>query len=210
MNVENTVVIDTLVITAATGKLITTATRSEYSTKKSRKTAYDAAYAEGVRADMIEKGNPVRDQVKDFMFDGLPAAERKLINSSKADYTPQEWDTVKHLKSQATKELGSLVSKFRLAMERREKLENPEPAKAEEATEEATEEVTEEVTEEATESTPEERMICIVESYIKSRQEDEDWPNAVEITKTSKAFINALSVVTAAQVEAALKDAFKS
>lgn len=206
MNVENTVVIDTLVITAATGKLITAATRNEYSTKKSRAAAYDAAYAEGVRASMIEKGNPVRDQVKDFMFKGLPAAERKLIDSSKADYTPQEWDTIKHLKSQATKDLGSLVSKFRLAMERREKLENPEPAKAEEVVEE----VAEEVVEEATESTPEERMSCIVESYLKSRQEDEDWPNAVEITKTAKAFINALSIVTAAQVEAALKDAFKS
>ncbi len=49
MNLENIAVIDTLVITAATGKLLTTATRSEYSTKKSRKTAYDAAYAEGKR-----------------------------------------------------------------------------------------------------------------------------------------------------------------
>tara|TARA_A100001515_G_scaffold141138_1_gene137717 strand:- start:55 stop:666 length:612 start_codon:yes stop_codon:yes gene_type:complete len=202
MNTENIAVIDTLVITAATGKLITTATRSEYSTKKSRKAAYDAAYAEGVRADMVVKGNPVRDQVKDFMFDGLPAAERKLINSSKADYTPQEWDVQKHLKSQATKELGSLVTKFRLAMERREKLEKkPKPAEAEEATEE----VIEEATEEAPQSTPEERMICVVEGYIKSRQEDEDWPNAVEIAKTGRAFINALTIVTAAEVEAALK-----
>ena len=188
MTNENIAVIDTLVITAATGKLITTATRSEYSTKKSRKTAYDAAYAEGVRADMVVKGNPVRDQVKDFMFDGLPAAERKLINSSKADYTPQEWDVQKHLKSEAVKELGSLVSKFKLAMERREKLDNPKPA-----TEEATEEVTEEVTKEATERTPEQNMIVIVESYIKSRQEAEDWQNAIEIAKTGEAFIKALS-----------------
>lgn len=186
MNLENTVVIDTLVITAATGQLITTATSSEYSTKASRNAAYDAAYAEGVRADMVVKGNPVRNQVKDFMFAGLPAAERTLIDSSKSDYTPQEWDTLKHLKSQATKDLGGLVSKFKKAMERREALENPQPEEAEDATEEVTEEVTEEATEE-------QLMIHVVENYIAKRKEDEDWPNAVEITKTSKAFIKALS-----------------
>ena len=192
MNLENIAVIDTLVITAATGKLLTAATKKEYSTKAARKTAYDAAYAEGVRANMIEKGNPVRDQVKDFMFAGLPAAERKLIDSSKADYTPQEWDTLKHLKSQATKDLGGLVSKFKKAMERREALENPQPEEAEDATEEVTEEVTEEATEEVT-KTPEELMIQVVENYIAKRQEDEDWPNGPSIQKASKAFLEALS-----------------
>jgi hypothetical protein len=205
MNLENTVVIDTLVITADTGKLITTATRSEYSTKKSRKTAYDAAYAEGVRAAMIVKGNPVRDQVKDFMYKGLPAAERKLIDSTKADYTPQEWDVQKHLKSQATKELGSLVTKFKLAMERREKLDNPEPKKVEEATEEATEEVTEEVTE-AEAKTPNQIMAGIVEGFLSDVREAEEWDNAVNIAKTGQAFIDALSTPTAAEVEAALKE----
>ena len=137
-------------------------------------------------SDIVVKGNPVRNQVKDFMFAGLPAAERTLIDSSKSDYTPQEWDTLKHLKSQATKDLGGLVSKFKKAMERREALENPQPEEAEDATEEVTEEVTEEATEE-------QLMIHVVENYIAKRKEDEDWPNAVEITKTSKAFIKALS-----------------
>jgi hypothetical protein len=190
MNLENIAVIDTLVITAATGKLLTTATKKEYSTKAARKTAYDAAYAEGVRADMIEKGNPVRDQVKDFMFAGLPAAERKLIDSSKADYTPQEWDTLKHLKSQATKDLGGLVSKFKKAMERREKLDNPEPAKAEDATEEVTEEVTEEATET---KTPNQIMAGIVEGFLNDVRKAEEWPSQVNITKTGKAFLEALS-----------------
>ena len=181
MTVENIAVIDTLVITAATGKLITTATRSEYSTKKSRKTAYDAAYAEGVRADMVVKGNPVRDQVKDFMFDGLPAAERKLINSSKADYTPQEWDVQKHLKSQATKELGSLVNKFKLAMERREKLEKPEPAKAEEATEEVTETVT-----------PNQAIAEAVDKFLKNICAQDVYYNVTAISKTGTAFYKEL------------------
>ena len=193
MNLENTVVIDTLVITAATGKLITTATRSEYSTRKSRAAAYDAAYAEGVRASMIEKGNPVRDQVKDFMFNGLPAAERKLINSSKADYTPQEWDVQKHLKSQATKDLGSLVSKFKLAMERREKLENPEPAKAEEATEEVTEEATEEATEEVTETvTPNQAIAEAVDKFLKNICAQDVYYNVTAISKTGTAFYKEL------------------
>ena len=205
MNLENIAVIDTLVITAATGKLLTAATKKEYSTKAARKTAYDAAYAEGVRANMIEKGNPVRDQVKDFMFAGLPAAERKLIDSSKSDYTPQEWDTLKHLKSQATKDLGGLVSKFKKAMERREKLDNPEPAKAEEATEEATEEVTEDATE-AEATTPNQIMAGIVKGFINDVREAEEWDNAVNIAKTGQAFIDALSTPTAAEVDAALKE----
>ena len=207
MNTENIAVIDTLVITAATGKLLTTATKKEYSTKAARKVAYDAAYAEGVRADMIVKGNPVRDQVKDFMFDGLPAAERKLIDSSKSDYTPQEWDTLKHLKSQATKDLGGLVSKFKKAMERREKLDNPEPAKAEEVTEEATEEVTEEVTET---KTPNQIMAGIVEGFLNDVREAEEWHNATEITKTGQVFLEALWKPTDAQVDAALKEALSS
>ena len=203
MNVENIAVIDTLVITAATGKLLTAATKKEYTTKAARKTAYDAAYAEGVRADMIEKGNPVRDQVKDFMFAGLPAAERKLIDSSKSDYTPQEWDTLKHLKSQATKDLGGLVSKFKKAMERREALENPQPEKAEE--------VTEEVTEEATETkTPNQIMAGIVEGFINDVREAEEWDNQVKITKTGQAFLEALWKPTDAQVDAALKEALSS
>lgn len=207
MNLENIAVIDTLVITAATGKLLTTATKKEYSTKAARKTAYDAAYAEGVRADMIEKGNPVRDQVKDFMFAGLPAAERKLIDSSKSDYTPQEWDTLKHLKSQATKDLGGLVSKFKKAMERREALENPEPAKAEDATEEVTEEVTEEATET---KTPNQIMAGIVEGFINDVRKAEEWDNQVMITKTGQAFLEALWKPTDAQVDAALKEALLS
>ena len=193
MNLENTVVIDTLVITAATGKLITTATRSEYSTKKSRTAAFDAAYAEGVRANMIEKGNPVRDQVKDFMFKGLPAAERKLIDSSKADYTRQEWDTIKHLKSQATKDLGSLVSKFRLAMERREKLENPEPAKAEETSEVTAAELVEVLTVKPTETvTPNAAMAEAVDKFLKNITEQDGYFNLVSISKTGTAFYKEL------------------
>ena len=52
-NQDEVTVIQNMVITAKTGKLITASVKSEYSTAKSRKTAYDAAYAEGVRAEMI-------------------------------------------------------------------------------------------------------------------------------------------------------------
>jgi len=82
-NQDAVTVIQTMVITAKTGKLITASVKSEYSTANSRATAYDAAYAEGVRAEMVVKGDPVRDQVKSFMLEGMPAAERNLLDSRK-------------------------------------------------------------------------------------------------------------------------------
>ena len=184
-NKDEVTVVQNMVITAETGKLITTSVRSEYSTARSRKTAYDAAYAEGVRAEMIVKDDPVRDQVKSFMLTGMPAAERNLLDSKKEDYTPQEWDVKKVLKSNAAKDLGGLVSKFKKAMERRVPVVEPEATTEPEA--EAEPEVEPEVPDTAYQA-----MAKAVGKFVENIQEAENSPNVVEICAAGTAFVEAL------------------
>mgnify|MGYP003659359876 CR=1 FL=1 len=184
-NKDEVTVIQNMVITAETGRLITASVRSEYRSAKSRATAYDAAYADGVRAEMIVKDDPVRDQVKSFMLDGMPAAERALLDSKKDDYTPQEWDVKKVLKSNAAKDLGGLVSKFKKAMERRA------PVVEVEVTTEPETNAEPEV-EPAVDLTPYQVMAEAVGKFVENIQEAENSPNVVEICAAGTAFVEAL------------------
>ena len=195
-NKDEVTVIQNMVITAETGRLITASVRSEYRSAKSRATAYDAAYADGVRAEMIVKDDPVRDQVKSFMLDGMPAAERALLDSKKDDYTPQEWDVKKVLKSNAAKDLGGLVSKFKKAMERRA------PVVEVEVTTEPETNAEPEV-EPAVSLTPYQVMAEAVGKFVENIQEAENSPNVVEICAAGTAFVEALAEVEAeAEAEA--------
>ena len=184
-NKDEVTVIQNMVITAETGRLITASVRSEYRSAKSRATAYDAAYADGVRAEMIVKDDPVRDQVKSFMLDGMPAAERALLDSKKDDYTPQEWDVKKVLKSNAAKDLGGLVSKFKKAMERRA------PVVEVEVTTEPETNAEPEV-EPAVSLTPYQVMAEAVGKFVENIQEAENSPNVVEICAAATLFVEAL------------------
>src|SRR5210317_857931 len=175
-NQDEVTVIQNMVITAETGKLLTASVRSEYSTAKSRATAYDAAYAEGVRAAMVVKGDPVRDQVKALMLAGMPAAERNLLDSKKEDYSPKEWDVKKVLKSNAAKDLGGLVSKFKKAMERREALE-PEAIAAKAKADADAKAKAEAEGGPAVDLTPYQVMAEAVGKFVKNIQEAENSPN---------------------------------
>ena len=188
-NQDAVTVIQTMVITAKTGKLITASVRSEYSTANSRATAYDAAYAEGVRAEMVVKGDPVRDQVKSFMLEGMPAAERNLLNSNKKDYTQQEWDVKKVLKSKAAKDLGSLVDKFKMAMERRVPVVTPLVTTPTEPATNVT------PVEPVVNLTPYQAMAEAVGKFVENIQEAENSPNVVEICAAGGAFVKALTEV---------------
>lgn len=196
-NQSEPTVVQNMVITAETGKLITASVRSEYGTAKSRKKAYDAAYAEGVRSEMIVKDDPVRDKIKALMLAGMPAAERNLLASKKEDYTAKEWDVQKLLKTAAAKDLGSLVSKFKLAIERREALEPEAIAKAAaaakakaEAEAEAAAEVEPEVN-----LTPYQAMAAAVGKFVENIKEAENSPNVIEICSAGAAFVEALTEV---------------
>lgn len=200
-NQNETTVIQNMVITAKTGALITAAVTSEYGTAKSRKKAYDAAYAEGVRSEMIVKDDPVRDQVKALMLVGMPAAERNLLDSKKADYDAKEWEVQKLLKTAAAKDLGSLVSKFKLAIERREALEPEAIAKAKaEAAAKAKAEA-EAAAAAAAEGEPEvdltpyQVMAAAVGKFVGDIKEAENSPNAVKICSTGAAFVEAITEV---------------
>jgi hypothetical protein len=191
-NQDEVTVIQNMVITAETGKLLTASVRSEYSTAKSRATAYDAAYAEGVRAAMVVKGDPVRDQVKALMLAGMPAAERNLLDSKKEDYSPKEWDVKKVLKSNAAKDLGGLVSKFKKAMERREALE-PEAIAAKAKADADAKAKAEAEGGPAVDLTPYQVMAEAVGKFVKNIQEAENSPNVVEICAAGTAFVEALT-----------------
>ena len=184
-NQDEVTVVQNMVITAETGRLITTSVKSEYRSAKSRATAYDAAYADGVRAEMIVKDDPVREQVKSFMLDGMPAAERSLLDSKKDDYTPQEWDVKKVLKSNAAKDLGGLVSKFKKAMERRAPVVETDVTPTEPETN-----VT--PVEPAVNLTPYQVMAEAVGKFVENIQEAENSPNVVEICAAATLFVEAL------------------
>jgi hypothetical protein len=188
-NQDEVTVVQNMVITAKTGKLITASVKSEYSTANSRATAYDAAYAEGVRAEMVVKGDPVRDQVKSFMLEGMPAAERNLLNSNKKDYTQQEWDVKKVLKSKAAKDLGSLVAKFKMAMERRVPVVTPLVTTPTEPATNVT------PVEPVVNLTPYQVMAEAVGKFVENIQEAENSPNVVEICAAGGAFVKALTEV---------------
>ena len=193
-NKDEVTVIQNMVITAETGRLITASVRSEYRSAKSRATAYDAAYADGVRAEMIVKDDPVRDQVKALMLAGMPAAERNLLDSKKEDYPQSEWDVKKVLKSNAAKDLGGLVSKFKKAMERREALEPEAIAAKAKADADAKAKAAAEV-EPAVNLTPYQVMAEAVGKFVENIQEAENSPNVVEICAAGTAFVEALAEV---------------
>jgi len=208
MNVENTVVIDSVVITEDTGKAISGQMRALYTAEKQGVLAKDKLWADGVRAEMLESGASQREQVKQFLLAGMPANIRTL-----AAYTPQEAKQIclsedqKATRREAQQRMGSQISKYQKQLAKMAEAE----AEAAKPAEEVVEEVVEEATEEATEAkTPNQIMVGIIEGFLTDVREAEAWDNAVNIAKTGQAFIDALSTPTAAEVEAALQEALKS
>jgi len=193
MNLENTVVIDSVVVTEDTGKAIAGQMRALYTAEKQGVLAKDKLWADGVRAEMLESGASQREQVKKYLLAGMPANIRTL-----AAYTPQEAKQIclseeqKATRRQAHQRMGSQIRKYQNQLTKMAEAEaeaaKPKPA------EEVVEEVVEETTEETTEAkTPSQIMVGIVEGFLNDVREAEEWSNQVNITKTGQAFIDALS-----------------
>jgi len=204
MNLENTVVIDSVVVSADTGKAISGQMRASYTAEKQGILAKDKLWADGVRAEMLESGATQRDQVIGFLIDGMPANICTV-----ARYTREEAKQIclsedqKATRREAKQRIGSQIAKYQKQLTKMAEAE----AEAAKPAEEVVEEVVEEATEEATEAkTPNQIMVGIIEGFLNDVREAEEWPNQVKITKTGQAFIDALSTATAAQVEAALKE----
>ena len=195
MNVENTVtpiVIDSVVVSEATGKAISAQMKASYTAEKQGVLAKDKLWADGVRAEMLESGATQREQVKKYLIAGMPAHIRTL-----AAYTREEAKQIclseeqKDIRRKATMRIGSQIRKYQNQLT---KMALDEAAKEANAEEQKTEEVAEEVVEEATEAkTPSQIMIGIIEGFLNDVREAEKWPNQVNITKTGQAFIDALS-----------------
>lgn len=189
MNLENTVVIDSVVVSADTGKAISGQMRASYTAEKQGVLAKDKLWADGVRAEMLESGATQRDQVIGFLIDGMPANIRTL-----ARYTREEAKQIclsegqKATRREAKQRIGSQIRKYQNQLAKMAEAEAAKPA------EEVVEEVVEEATEEATEAkTPNQIMVGIIEGFLNDVREAEEWPNQVKITKTGKAFLEALS-----------------
>jgi len=191
MNLENTVIIDSVVVSADTGKAISGQMRASYTAEKQGVLAKDKLWADGVRAEMLESGATQRDQVISFLIDGMPANIRTL-----ARYTKEEAKQIclsegqKATRREAKQRIGSQIRKYQNQLTKMAEAEAEAAKPTEEATEEATEEVTEEVIEV---KTPNQIMAGIVEGFLNDVREAEERPNQVKITKTGQAFIDALS-----------------
>lgn len=199
MNQENIAVIDSVVVTEATGKAISAQMKASYTAEKQGVLAKDKLWADGVRAEMLESGATQRDQVKKYLIAGMPAGIRTL-----AAYTREEAKQIclsedqKEIRRLAHQRMGSQIRKYQNQLtklaeaEAKAKAEAEAKAKAEAG--EVTEEVTEDATEDATEAqTPSQIMVGIIEGFLNDVREAEEWPNQVNITKTGQAFIEALS-----------------
>jgi len=194
MNLENTVVvIDSVVVSADTGKAISGQMRASYSEEKQGILAKDKLWADGVRAEMLESGASQREQVIGFLIDGMPANVRTL-----ARYTKEEAKQIclsedqKEIRRKAKMRIGSQIRKYQNQLTKMAEAE-AEAAKPK-AAEEVVEEVVEQTTEQTTEAkTPNQIMAGIVEGFLNDVREAEEWPNQVKITKTGQAFIDALS-----------------
>jgi len=191
MNLENTVIIDSVVVSADTGKAISGQMRASYTAEKQGVLAKDKLWADGVRAEMLESGATQRDQVISFLIDGMPANIRTL-----ARYTKEEAKQIclsegqKATRREAKQRIGSQIRKYQNQLTKMAEAEAEAAKPTEEATEEATEEVTEEVIEV---KTPNQIMAGIVEGFLNDVREAEERANQVKITKTGQAFIDALS-----------------
>ena len=190
MTIENNVapvVVDTVVVSVATGKAISGQMRASYTAEKQGVLAKDKLWADGVRAEMLESGATQREQVTNFLIAGLPADIRPL-----ARYTTEEAKQIslsegqKATRREAKQRIGSQIRKYQNQLTKM--------AEAEAAAAAAAEEVVEEVVEEATETkTPNQIMAGIIEGFLDDVKEAEGYPNVVQVTKTGKAFIKALS-----------------
>ena len=178
MTIENNVVpvvVDTVVVSADTGKAISGQMKAKYTAEKQEVLAKDKLWADGVRAEMLESGATQREQVTSFLIAGMPADIRPLVRYSREEAKQISLsEGQRAIRREAKQRIGSQIRKYQNQLAKM--------AKAEEVTEEVTET-----------KTPNQIMAGIIEGFLNDVKEAEDYPNVVPITKTGKAFIKALS-----------------
>ena len=176
----STITVDNFAITAKTQSLIVTAERAGKKADSTNAAAYDALYADGLRADMIYAGSRPRELILDLVLTNrFTAAERTLYNTApKMIDSKAESAKRRKLTSRVTGRIGDYVR----ALKGRE----PEAKKATGSAEvtgsaKATETVT-----------PNEAMAEAIDKFLKNITEQDGYFNLVSISKTGTAFYKEL------------------
>tara|TARA_R100001510_G_scaffold48731_1_gene46669 strand:- start:1241 stop:1798 length:558 start_codon:yes stop_codon:yes gene_type:complete len=179
----STITVDNFAITAKTQSLIVTAERAGKKADSTNAAAYDALYADGLRADMIYAGSRPRELILDLVLTNrFTAAERTLYNTApKMIDSKAESAKRRKLTSRVTGRIGDYVR----ALKSRE----PEAKKAT-----GSAEVTgsAKVTESTETVTPNEAMAEAIDKFLKNVTEQDGYFNLVSISKTGTAFYKEL------------------
>jgi len=184
----STVTVDTFAITDSTRSKIVTAERAGKKADSTNAAAFDALYADGLRADMIYAGSAPRDMILELvLMNRFTAAERELFNTDpKSIDSKAESAKRRKIVTRVSGRIGDYVR----AMKGRE----PE-AKVEKAAETTT--VTEStkattVTESTETVTPNQALAEANTQFLKNIKEQDGYFNAAAICKAGEAYIKEL------------------
>jgi len=185
----STITVDNFAITAKTQSLIVTAERAGKKADSTNAAAYDALYADGLRADMIYAGSRPRELILDLVLTNrFTAAERTLYNTApKMIDSKAESAKRRKLTSRVTGRIGDYVR----ALKSRE----PEAKKvtgSAKATGSAEVTGSAKVTESTETVTPNEAMAEAIDKFLKNITEQDGYFNLVSISKTGTAFYKEL------------------
>ena len=169
----STVTVDTFAITDSTRDKIVTAERAGKKADSTNAAAYDALYADGLRADMIYAGSRPREMILDLvLMNRFTAAERKLYNTDpKSIDSKAESAKRRKITSRVSGRIGDYVR----ALKGRE----PKVEVAAESTE---------ATESTEVVTPNAAMAEAIDKFLKNIAEQDGYYNVAAISKTGAAF----------------------
>jgi len=190
----STVTVDTFAITADTRSLIITAERAGKKADSTNAAAYDALYADGLRAEMIYDGSPAHTQIKELvLMNRFTAAERKLYDTPKKEIDSvavREERTA--LRGRVSGRIGDYTRAMKGRALKEQKAEEVKVKKATETTEvkEATEAT--KATETTETVTPNAAMAEAIDKFLKNITAQDGYFNVTAISKTGTAFYKEL------------------
>jgi len=187
----STITVDTFAITADTRSLIITAERAGKKADSTNAAAYNALYADGLRAEMIYDGSSAYEQIKELvLMNRFTAAERKLYDTPKTEIDSA---ATRKERTKLRGRVSARIGDYKRSMDAKEKAEKPEATKAEETSEVTAAELVEVLTAESTETvTPNVAMAEAVDKFLKNITEQDGYFNLVSISKTGTAFYKEL------------------
>ena len=184
----STVTVDTFAITADTRSLIITAERAGKKADSTNAKAYDALYADGLRADMIYADSAPRAMILELvLMNRFTATERELYHTDPKSIDSKALSKERRkITSRVTGRIGDYVRALK-SREPEPKVEKVEEATKATETTEATK-----VTESTETVTPNAAMAEAIDKFLKNITEQDGYFNVTAISKTGTAFYKEL------------------